>query len=74
MSAAARAPLGILQIADNAVSASFRGVLDAKKEAVAEIVHFPVRPRVSPVTLVSRTTSTQLPSGHYISIDLEDFE
>jgi hypothetical protein len=78
MSATARA-LGNLRVADTAVRASFDGVLDADRDnqiagnAVARVIEAPVRPRVSPVTLVSRTDSAQAP-GRYISIDLEDYE
>lgn len=80
MSATARAMLGSLKIADNAVSASFEGVLDADREAqiagqaVARVIAFTVQPRVSPVKLVSRTDSAAPPEGRYVSLDLEDFQ
>jgi hypothetical protein len=79
MSAAARA-LGSLKIADNAVSASYEGKLDAERDqkiagrAVAEVVNFPVQSRISPITLVSRTQSSTAPAGRYISLDLEDYQ
>ena len=79
MSATARA-LGSIKIADNAVSASFEGVLDADREkqiagqAVAQVIEMPRQTRVSPVTLVSRTGSATSPAGGYISLDLEDFQ
>jgi hypothetical protein len=74
MSCAARA-LGSLKIADSAVSASYEGVFDAEREkqiterAVAQVVR-----RISPIRLVSRTDSAALPTRHYISLDLEDFQ
>jgi hypothetical protein len=80
MSATARAMLGCLKIADNAVSASFVGVLDADREtqiagqAVARVIEFPVQRRVPPIKLVSRTDSAARPEGQYISLDLEDFQ
>jgi hypothetical protein len=80
MSATARAMLGSIRIADNAVSASFEGVLDADREkriagqAVAQVIEMPRQARISPITLVSRTGSATPPEGRYISLDLEDFQ
>jgi hypothetical protein len=78
MSATARAMLGSLRVADNAVSASYEGVLDTDREkqiterAVARVLD--VRRRASPLRLVSNTDSIPAPTGRYISVDLEDFQ
>ena len=78
MSATARAMLGSVKVADNAVSASYEGVLDADREkqimerAVALVLES--QHRVSPVRLVSRVDSARPPAGRYISLDLEDFQ
>jgi hypothetical protein len=78
MSATARAMLGSLRVAGNAVSASYEGVLDTDRDrqimerAVARVLD--PQHRVSPLRLVSRTDSVPPPVGRYISIDLEDFQ
>jgi hypothetical protein len=78
MSATARAMLGSLKVANNAVSASYEGVLDADsgkqiaERAVALVLEG--QHRVSPIRLVSRTRSEVPPEGRYISLDLEDFQ
>jgi hypothetical protein len=80
MSAAARAVLGSLKVSDNAVSASYKCVVDAEREqgiagkAVAEAVDASGKPRVSPITLVSKNGTTAPPASRYVSLDLEDFQ